>query len=84
MAISQISSSSLASASYVNPYAKAEQDSSVSQVKQDEQKSSQSTKTDTVTISQQALQMAKNQENAISESKENTTKQRQEAERDKK
>ena len=57
MAISQISLNSVATnPAYTNPYAKTEQQTSVPQVNQDAQKAPQVAKTDTVTISQQALQ----------------------------
>lgn len=57
MAISQLSLNSVATnPAYTNPYAKTEQQTSVPQVSQDAQKAPQVAKTDTVTISQQALQ----------------------------
>ncbi len=58
MTTNQVSLNSVASnPAYTNPYAKTDQSAAISQVKQDAQKSVQSSKTDTVTISQQALQM---------------------------
>lgn len=58
MTTNQVSLNSVASnPAYTNPYAKTDQPAATSQVRQDAQKSVQSSKTDTVTISQQALQM---------------------------
>ena len=81
MSISPISTNSLTTAKYVNPYAKAEQDATVPQIKQDAQKAPQAAKTDTVTISQQALQMANRKDGASDESKESALKNQQESER---
>ncbi|MDD2899474.1 MAG: hypothetical protein PHI31_12265 [Desulfuromonadaceae bacterium] len=56
MLIAQLSPNSVnANPAYVNPQVKAEQATTVPQVSQDARKSVQVTKTDTVTISSQAL-----------------------------
>ena len=60
MAISQISPNSVATnPAYTNPFAKAEQQTAVTQANQSAQKAPQAAKTDTVTLSQQALQKVK-------------------------
>jgi len=65
MSIAQLSPSSVnASPAYINPQVKAEQATTVPQVKQESQDSVKATKTDTVTISQQALQKLKKVEDA--------------------
>lgn len=56
MSMAQLSPNSVnANPAYVNPQVKAEQATTVPQVSQDAHKSVQTTKTDTVTISSQAL-----------------------------
>jgi hypothetical protein len=58
MQIAQLSPKSVtANPAYVNPQVKTDQSSSTPLVNQDAQKTVQATKTDTVTISQQALKM---------------------------
>ncbi len=58
MTTNQVSLNSIGSnPAYTNPYAKTDQPAATAQVKQDALKTTQTTKTDTVTISQQALQM---------------------------
>ena len=58
MELQQLSPNSVnASPASVNPHVKTEQTASVPHVNQDVQKSVQASKTDTVTISQQAIQM---------------------------
>lgn len=68
MTTNQVSLNSVASnPAYVNPYAKTDQPAANAQASQDAKKTSQTAKTDTVTISQQALQMVngnKEQENS--------------------
>lgn len=79
MPISQISPSSLASNNpYVNPYAKTTetQPSATLQVNQDAQKPAKAAKTDTVTISQQALQMVAGNSSRAEESKESMAQKR--------
>jgi hypothetical protein len=72
MAISQISMNSVATnPAYTNPYAKTEQQTAVPQVKQDAMKSPQAAKTDTVTISQQALQKANQDQNGQEQTNKN-------------
>lgn len=72
MAISPISLNSVATnPAYTNPYAKTEQQSSVPQVNQDAQKAPQVAKTDTVTISRQALQKVNEGMTGQQETKEN-------------
>lgn len=78
MAISPISTNSLNNGGFVNPYAKSEQLAAIPQLNQDAQKSPQAAKTDTVTISPQALKMANN-ENGAQESGESKNKQQYEA-----
>ena len=78
MAISPISSSSLAQAAYVNPYAKAEQSSSVPQTGQDAQRAPQTLKSDTVTISPEALQMAGKEEKQLMASAQEDEKRKRE------
>ena len=78
MAISPISSNSLAQAAYVNPYAKAEQTTSVPQANQDAQRAPQTAKSDTVTISPEALQMAgKEEKQLMSSTQEDEKRKRQ-------
>lgn len=61
MPIAQLSPNSVnANPAYINPQVKAEQATTVPQVSQDAQKSVQATKTDTVTISPQALKKLAN------------------------
>jgi hypothetical protein len=58
MQLAQLSPKSIvANPSYVNPQVKTDQSTSTPFVNQDAQKTVQATKTDTVTISQQALKM---------------------------
>lgn len=74
MSISQISPSSLTNSSpYVNPYAKTTEQSpaSIQQGNQEGQQAAKLAKTDTVTISSQALRMAGNGDNKTEETKEN-------------
>lgn len=78
MAISPISTNSLSSPNVLNPYAKTDQTSTVPQINQNAQKAPQAAKTDTVTISQQALQMASN-DSGTKETGESKTKQQYEA-----
>jgi hypothetical protein len=62
MSIAQVSANSVtANPAYLNPQVKAEQAASVPQVNQDATRTTQSLKTDTVTISQQALQKLANE-----------------------
>lgn len=64
MAISQVSLNSVAAnPAYTNPYAKTEQQTAVPQVNQDALKSPQTAKTDTVTLSRQALQKVNENQN---------------------
>lgn len=77
MSISQISPNSISSASpYVNPYAKTTEQSpaSIQQGNQEGQQAAKLAKTDTVTISSQALRMAGNGENKAEEAKEDQEK----------
>jgi hypothetical protein len=68
MSIPQVS---LASPAYINPQVKVDLTSSVSQVNQDSKKTSQTAKTDTVTISSQALQkLASDGDTQAAETKE--------------
>ena len=73
MPIAEISPNSVAAnPAYVNPQVKAEQATAAAQVNQDAQKAVQTAKTDTVTISQQAVQkLASDGDNAAKEVKEN-------------
>lgn len=72
MAISQVSLNSVATnPAYTNPYAKTDQQAAVPQVNQDAQKSTKVAKTDTVTISQQALQKVNEGQSRQEEAKEN-------------
>ena len=76
MTTSQVSLNSINSnPAYTNPYAKTDQPAATAQIKQDAQKSTQTSKTDTVTISQQALQMVGNNDNGAKDQKDGTTKQ---------
>lgn len=79
MAISPISTNSLASPGSVNPYAKTDQTSTVPQINQNAQRAPQAAKTDTVTISQQALQMASSNDKGAKETGESKAKQQYEA-----
>lgn len=64
MAISQVSMNSVATnPAYTNPYAKTEQQTAVPQANQNAQKAPQTAKTDTVTLSQQALQKVNENKN---------------------
>lgn len=75
MSIQQISPNSVAAnPAYVNPKVKIDENASTPQVSQDAQKSVQTVKTDTVTISQQALQkLAGDGDSGTSEAKANVT-----------
>ncbi len=85
MSISQISPNSLtATTQYSNPYARTTEAAAASlqQDKQDAQKTTKASTTDTVTISRQALQMiANNNDSKAEESRENTDRKRDEAAR---
>jgi len=85
MSISQISPNSLtATTQYANPYARTTEAAAASlqQDKQDAQKTTKASTTDTVTISRQALQMiAGNNDSKAEESKENNDRKRDEASR---
>jgi len=72
MSIAQISPNSvMANPADVNPQVKAEQATAVSQVSQDTQKTANTAKTDSVTISMQAVQMlASDGDSAAKEMKE--------------
>ena len=76
MEIQQLSPNSVnANPVAVNPQVKADQATTVPQVNQDAQKSVKAAKTDTVTISQQALQMlASDGDSAAVEDKETAAK----------
>ncbi|MGB4600023.1 MAG: hypothetical protein WBI04_08655 [Trichlorobacter sp.] len=78
MAISQVSLNSVTTnPAYTNPYAKTEQQTSVPQVNQDAQKAPQVAKTDTVTISQQALQKVNEDMSAQDKAKESLAAEKQ-------
>jgi len=80
MPVSQISPSSLATAStYVNPSAKTTetQSGAIQQGNQDAQKPAKAAQTDTVTISQQALQMTAGNNSKAEDAKNNTSSQQQ-------
>jgi hypothetical protein len=74
MSIQQISPGSVAAnPAYVNPQAKTDQTTAPPQVSQDAHKATQAIKTDTVTISKQALRQVSNDGNsAAKKAKENT------------
>lgn len=77
MPISQISPNSLTNSSpYVNPYARTTEQSpaSIQQGNQEGQQAAKLAKTDTVTISPQALQMAGNGDSKAEETKEDQEK----------
>ncbi|MGA7826395.1 MAG: hypothetical protein WCA04_01955 [Geobacteraceae bacterium] len=86
MAIDQISANSLASnPAHVNPQVKADQATSAPQVNQDQEKAAKALKTDTVTISKQAVQMlAKDGDTAVQELKESAAEKASETLRGKK
>ena len=73
MQIQQLSPNSVtANPAHVNPQVKAEQTASAPQINQDAQRSVQATRTDTVTISPQALQkLANDGDSQAQEAKEN-------------
>jgi hypothetical protein len=73
MSIQQLSPNSIvANPAHVNPQARADQTAASPQVNQDAQRSAQALKTDTVTISKQALQMLANgSDSAAPEIREN-------------
>lgn len=76
MSISQVSPNSLATTSpFVNPSAKttAPQSGATLQTNMDAQKPVKSAKTDTVTISQQALQMTSNNNSTLGTTKNSTS-----------
>ena len=80
MSISQISPSSLATNSpYVNPSAKTTetQSGAIQQGNQDAQKPAKAAQTDTVTISQQALQMTAGNNSKPEDTKNSTSNQQQ-------
>lgn len=80
MAISQISPSSLATTNtYVNPTAKTTetQSGAIQQGNQDAQKPSKAAQTDTVTISQQALQMTAGNNSKPEDTKDSASSQQQ-------
>jgi hypothetical protein len=82
MSISQISPNSLAtSSSYVNPSAKTTetQSGAIQQNGQDSQKPAKTAQTDTVTISQQALQMTAGNNSKPEDAKNSTSSQQQPA-----
>lgn len=71
MSIEQISPNSVAAnPANVNPQAKVDQAASTAQLKQDAQKTVQAAKTDTVTISPKAVQLASDGDTAAVEAKE--------------
>lgn len=71
MSIEQISPNSVtANPSNVNPQVKTDQSTATSQANQDAQKTIQASKTDTVTISPQAVQLASDGDTAAVEAKE--------------
>ena len=86
MSIAQISPNSVAvSPADVNPQAKTDQNASAAQAAQDAQKAAQAHKTDTVTISQQAVQkLASDGDAAAKEVKESAAEKASEARRNKK
>ena len=86
MSIQQISPNSVAAnPAYVNPQVKTDQNTSAPQVSQNAQKAVQSIKTDTVTISQQALQkLASDVDSAAKEAKESAAEKARETQRGKK
>lgn len=72
MAISQVSLNSITTnPAYANPYAKTDQPAAAAQMNQDAQKTGQVAKTDTVTISQQALQKVNEGQNSQNETRQN-------------
>lgn len=86
MSVQQISPNSVvANPAYVNPKVKTDQTTEIPQVNQDAQKAVQTIKTDTVTISQQALQKLSNdQDSAAQETKESAAEKASEMLRGKK
>lgn len=74
MSIQQLSPNSIvANPAHVNPQARADQTTASPQVNQNAQRSVQALKTDTVTISKQALQMlANDSDSAAKETRENS------------
>lgn len=86
MSIAQISPNSVAvSPADVNPQAKTDQSASTAQAAQDAQKAAQAHKTDTVTISRQAVQkLASDGDNAAKEARESAAEKASEARRNKK
>jgi len=73
MSIEAISPNSVASPVNVNPQVKTDQQSAPPQVDQDVQKAAKALKTDTVTISPQAVQkLASDGDTAVQEAKEST------------
>ena len=85
MAIQQLSPNSVAAnPAYVNPQAKADRASAAAQANQAAQKAIQVIKTDTVTISEQALQkLADERDIAAQEMKESSAERAREALKDK-
>lgn len=76
MAISQVSPNSITTnPTYTNPYAKADQSTGAPQMAQSAQKTVQTAKTDTVTISQQALQKANGAQDMAGQTSSHTTAQ---------
>lgn len=82
MAISQVSMNSVATnPAYTNPYAKIDQSAAAAQgqMNQNAQKTTQQTRTDTVTLSQQAIQKSSQSQNGTTAVNQNRAQQQNQA-----